>query len=236
MKPVLLFFLIAALPLSAQRVERTMDSRWAFTQHEKTDTVNIPHTWNAIDAQDEKPGYFQGAGEYSKDFVLNEDISGREVFLRFEGSYIETDPEINGHKLAKHQGGYTAFCYNVTPFVKQGVNHLYVRVNSQRTKWVAPNNMGDFTKFGGIYRDVELILTSKVHIAPDHYASGGVYLTTPNVSEKQSEVTAVTYLSNASGKDGKFVLEQTVYGPEGGKTAKGEELDRVESPLGFRRW
>jgi len=283
MKRIIVFVAILsmmALPLYAQRVERTMNSRWAFTQFEKTDTVNIPHNWNSYDAQDEVLGYYMGKGEYNKDFIINDNLDGREVFLKFEGVYIETDPEINGHKLAKHQGGYSAFCYNITPYVKQGANHLYVRVNNARTKWVAPNNKGDFTKFGGIYRDVELIFTSKVHIAPDHYASRGVYFTTPKVSEAQSDVQAVCYLSNADSRDGKFILEQNVYAPEGGlvftyksevklaagaekqaftqnfsvknvklwdfdkpnvykvvtslKTKKGEELDRVENPLGFR--
>ena len=272
--------LASSLPLNAQRVERTVNSNWQFTQFDTTVTVNVPHTWNAIDAQDEVLGYYQGTGLYRKKFTINEDLAGKEIFVRFEAVFQTAVVKVNGVKVGEHHGGYTAFCYDITPFVHQGENEFEINVSNRKEKYTAPSNKGDFTKFGGIYRDVELIVTSKAYISPVHYASRGVYLTTPSVSAESSEVESVTYLGNAGDKPLKLVLEQTIFAPTGEKVAesrqkvklpaasvnvpfsgkmrvsacrlwdfdhpevykvltvlktdKGEELDHVESPLGFR--
>ena len=71
---ILLAF-VAMLPAVAQRQVRTINSAWAFTQEGRETIVNIPHTWNALDIQDDEPGYYRGLCTYRKTLHVNDDIS-----------------------------------------------------------------------------------------------------------------------------------------------------------------
>lgn len=196
------------------RVSRSINDAWKFTKEEKSEIVNLPHSWNTLDVKDEEPGFYRGACTYEKTVFVNDDLTDREVFVRFEGANTVTTLFVNGNYVGKHIGGYTAFCWDVTGFIHKGGNKFQITVDNSHNVEIAPLS-ADFTFFGGIYRDVELLFTSRRHISPTHFASSGVYVTTPKVAVEESLVHVRTMLSNDSGLAKGLVLEQKIYDADG---------------------
>lgn len=211
--------------LAQTRTTRTINDRWDFTKEGVTTTVNIPHCWNAEDTWDEKPGYYRGLCTYQRKLILNDALDGKNVYVRFEGADQETELIVNGKSAGKHVGGYTAFIFNVTDLVKQGSNDLLVKVTNKHNPDIPPLS-ADFTFYGGIYRDVELVITPKNQISNTHYASTGVYLTTPVVSESHSTVDVCTHLNIAD--PAKYILMHQIYDPEGKLVAESSSKLKIK--------
>ncbi len=200
-----------AVPALAQRQARELSTGWKFLKQDAdvgADTstwqsVQVPHTWNAIDGQNghaataETPvGYYRGPAWYERPLDMPAEWKSKRVFLRFEGASLVSDVYVNGQMLGEHRGGFGAFCYELTSKLHfDGKDELRVKVNNARVEDVPPLG-GDFTVFGGIYRPVSLFATDSVCVSPLNYASPGVYLSTPTISAKEAAVTAKTLLSN----------------------------------------
>lgn len=192
-----------ALAAHAQRTVRLLNDNWTFRfshQVEKgmEQPVSLPHTWNAQDALAGKPDYKRGIGNYERTLYIDPAWRGKRLFLRFEGVNSVADVFINGKHVGEHRGGYSAFIYEITDRVDYGKNNtLLVRVSNAERLDVMPL-VGDFNFYGGIYRDVTLLMTDRACISPLDYASPGVYLTQHKVSRKSAEVTASVCISNRS--------------------------------------
>lgn len=149
--------------------------------------VNIPHTWNASDctgtavtSREYSEGYFRGACCYVRRVVLShEQYYGRRVFIEFAGANTCTVLFVNGKRAGSHEGGYSAFRFDITKYVTVGAeNVLTVYVSNATSEYIAPIcDCGDFTKMGGIYRSVRLISTDKLHIDLMDSGTSGVYVT-----------------------------------------------------------
>jgi beta-galactosidase len=177
--------------------------------------VTLPHTWNA---QDALPGdaMYQGPGWYRKVFSAAPDWRGRRVFIRFGAASLAADVYLNGYKLGSHQGGFAAFCYEITRYLHLDArNTLAVRVDNRRGT-ISPLG-GDFTIYGGLYRPVSLILTGSLDITPLDYASPGVYLKQLSATIDMAQVEVTTKVSNAS-NDTRFFSAQVTVLDERGKT------------------
>lgn len=99
----------------------------------------------------------------------------KQLYLKFDAVNSLADVYLNGELLTTHKGGYSAFIVDITDKVRNDVsNLLMVHVNNQNNQ--IPPLSGDFTIFGGIYRDVWLISVGKQHISLTDYASPGVYV------------------------------------------------------------
>lgn len=116
----------------------------------------------------------------------------------------------NGKHIGEHRGGYGAFVFEITDKVEYGKeNTLLVRVNNGEQLDVMPL-VGDFNFYGGIYRDVHLLLTDNLCISPLDYASSGVYLIQQQITDKQAAICARINLSNGTGELRKTVLRLQV--------------------------
>lgn len=235
-----LFFalFLAFMPLLqvAARDKYTIDEAWRFRRGASFDafrpdaddsgwqTVDLPHTWNAQDAVDDIPGFYRGPAWYRKRFVLPGDVASRQVYLCFEGANQSASVWINGHFAGKHTGGYTRFLFDITRWVVPGGNLVAVEVDNRHDPDVPPLS-ADFTFFGGIYRDVSLLLTDKVHVSPCDRASSGVYLSTPEVSEREAALDIRTLVANRSDADARVRVEHRIFSPDG------REVARAEQPL-----
>lgn len=228
----LLPFVLLCLLHAHARIKFSVNDHWRFVQrdipnaHEPgfTDTnwnmVNIPHTWNASDAMDDEQGYYRGVAWYRRNLVLPADYSGKQITILFEGANQETELFVNGKRVGNHVGGYTRFSFDITPFLRFGEsNSLAVKVNNRYNELIPPLT-ADFTFFGGIYRDIYVIVKEKQHISTTHYASDGIYITTPNVNEKTATVEVKTLLNNASMADSRLLVEHTVFHPDGKEAIK----------------
>ena len=189
--------------------------------------ISIPHTWSTYEttgeihpyirnaAESDDPYWWSGWGWYRKHFSIVEKYSGRRVFVEFEGVMKYCKVWINGHYLCDHKGGYGSFDYDLTQYIiKGGDNVIVVAVNNLRKDSfsIPPMAAGNFNVYGGIYRDVTLVLKDQLYIPMQGSASheGGTFITTPRVSEKESVVRVQTWVKNDNQITKTCVLRTTI--------------------------
>jgi beta-galactosidase len=160
--------------------------------------VTLPHTWNAVDGQDGGNNYYRGTSWYRKHHVLAPEVEGKRIYLELDGSNIVTDVFVNGTPMGQHRGGFARFRFDVTEAMTAGSdNVIAVRVSNARVNDVAPLD-ADFTFFGGLYRDVHLVVTEPLHIDLMDFGSSGVYLDASDVSTASASLRARTRVRNDS--------------------------------------
>lgn len=161
--------------------------------------IFVPHTWNAKDVLTEGDGCYQGIGWYRADFKIPRTHEKERYFIRFEGVCLVADVFINGEYLGKHKGGYSAFCFDVTPYINKGESNIVaVRVDNTMQPDVAPSGAYLYPLFGGIYRPVTVFSTADLCVSPLDCASSGVYIRPVNVSAKEADIEVVTLLDYSS--------------------------------------
>ncbi|MBR5703816.1 MAG: metallophosphoesterase [Bacteroidales bacterium] len=215
----LLSFLACLCATAAPRYERSINDKWTFHKEGQTlcETVSIPHTWNAEDCRDDEPGYWRGIGWYEKTITINDQLDGSKVYARFEGAGQEVDLFVNGKHAGNHKGGYTAFVFDISELLQNGQNDFRIKVDNSHNEGIPPMS-ADFTFFGGIYRDVSLVFVPKNHISVEHFASDGIYISTPEVTEAFACVTLETHLSIGQAEKA-LTLEHKVFAPDGAQVA-----------------
>lgn len=174
-----------------QQAERVSyaDKHWSI--------VDVPHTWNAIDGANGND-YYQGACWYRKSFMLDPSYEGNKIFLEFNGANSVTDVYVNGLHMGQHKGGYSAFRFDITDAVKYGIcNVIAVKVDNTVVDDVYPQK-ADFTFYGGIYRDVNLLVVNPVHFDLLDYGSQGVYVVQEEVSNEAACLNIRARLVNDS--------------------------------------
>ncbi len=218
---------------------RLFDANWRFTKDNTVDasvatfddskwrTVDLPHDWSIEDLPNQSDsvvgpfttqsigttatGYTVGGiGWYRKHFTLN-NVEGKKVTIYFDGVYMNSDVWINGHHLGNHPYGYTAFYYDLTPYLnKSGENILAVRVRNEgkNSRWYSGS---------GIYRHVWLTVTN-----PAHIEQWGVYITTPNVSETSATVNIQTSIIDDEKNAQSLKLRTSILDAKNNVVAKAE--------------
>ena len=156
------------------RVIFPLMDNWQFTHPlGATQTVNLPHTWNNLDGQDGGNDYCRGTGIYEKTFSVPEfDRDTQRVYLEFQGVNSSAEVILNGKEIALHHGGYSTFRRDITDFLEEN-NHLVVKADNSVNDFVYPQK-ADFTFYGGIYRDVNLIVVSKTHFDLEYFGGSGL--------------------------------------------------------------
>ena len=196
-------FMLYGMSMFAQRQDILLNNDWNFrfshqVQKGTEVRVDLPHTWNAQDALSGKIDYKRGIGNYEKNLFIRPEWKGKRLFIRFEGVNNIADVFINRRHIGEHRGGYGAFIFEITGKVEYGKeNSILVRVNNGEQLDIMPL-VGDFNFYGGIYRDVHLLITDKTCISPLDYASPGVRLIQDSVSHRYAKVRAIVDLSNGS--------------------------------------
>ncbi len=161
--------------------------------------VSVPHTWNAQDVLTDGPRYYQGVGWYRTSFSVQRDEKNKRFFVRFEGVSLVADVFLNDHYLGSHKGGYSAFTFEITPFLRIGQsNRMSVKVNNITQMDVAPSGTYLYPIFGGIYRPVTVFSTNDVCISPLDHASSGVYIHPIYVSKDTADLTIETLIDYRS--------------------------------------
>ncbi len=169
----------------ATEAPASIDSKWNF--------VNIPHSWNAIDGQDGENDYYRGTAWYAKEISKSSLPEADLYYIEFQGTNSSADVYVNGKKLAHHDGGYSTWRVDITAELKDN-NIIAVAVDNSPNEVVYPQ-MADFTFYGGMYRDVNIICVSDSHFDLDYYGGPGIAVT-PEVCGKDAKVTVETYVTN----------------------------------------
>ena len=196
-----ILFMLWGMSIFVQRQDILLNNDWNFrfshqVQKGTEVRVDLPHTWNAQDALSGKIDYKRGIGNYEKNLFIRSEWKGKRLFIRFEGVNNIADVFVNRRHIGEHRGGYGAFIFEITGKVEYGKeNSILVRVNNGEQLDIMPL-VGDFNFYGGIYRDVHLLIIDETCISPLNYASPGVRLIQDSVSHKYAKVRAVVDLSN----------------------------------------
>ena len=162
------------------RTIHSLNQDWTFIKAEHPADapgvpVTLPHTWNAEDGQDGGDDYHRGKCWYLRDLDRPETTENSRVWLEFEGAAMTAEVYLNGEKLAEHAGGYSTFRVDLTDHLKDH-NKLAVSVSNARSRTVYPQQ-ADFTFYGGLYREVRLILVPETHFALGYHGGPGLKIT-----------------------------------------------------------
>ncbi|MBF4473031.1 glycoside hydrolase family 2 TIM barrel-domain containing protein [Flavobacterium sp. HJJ] len=233
----IMFLFSIAIAANAQQKIETINEFWRFERSDinlasdpsfnDTDwkVVNLPHTWNADDAL-KTNNYYQGIGWYRKKLIATI-LENKKYCIFFEGALQDIHLFVNGKEVGRHQGGYSAFRFDITSYLNKGnkaVNQIAVKVDNTLNPSIAPAAFSaDFNFWGGIYRDVYLEEYNQVHFRSDNYGSNGVFIETPEVSNDAARVKIRGEVKNEGLKvlsvkiknaivdaDGKTVNETTI--------------------------
>lgn len=196
-----------------------LNTDWIFTKQEHSESVTLPHTWNAIDGQDGGNDYYRGTCIYTKKLPDIQLAEGDRAVLQFDGVAMTAVVFLNGKKLAEHKGGYSTFRVDITDAL-QDANTLTVEVDNSDNDTVYPQK-ADFTFYGGIYRDVTLNILSATHFAMPENGAVPVKVTpvVTDLEKRRCEVTVEAFTVGA--KMVKFALDgQMVSAPVENDIAK----------------
>ncbi|MCD7872345.1 MAG: glycoside hydrolase family 2 protein [Clostridiales bacterium] len=179
-----------------------INRKWAFSKQAAEvpsempklwDFVNLPHTWNAIDGQDGGNDYYRGRCCYVKELDAQEIPKADKYYLEFNGANSSADLYIGGKKLAHHDGGYSTWRADVTDAIKKSLL-VCVFVDNSENQTVYPQT-ADFTFYGGLYRDVNLIAVSESHFDLEYYGGPGIKVT-PEICANSAKIEIEVYLTN----------------------------------------
>lgn len=192
------------------------DSNWRI--------INVPHDWSIEDLPGQNGrdiiGPFDksaidkgssayltgGTGWYRKNFIINERDEDKIAYLQFDGVYMGSDVWLNGKHLGFHPYGYTPFSYDITSYLnppgQSNVVAVRVKNDGMNSRWYSGS---------GINRHVWLTLTNPVHID----VSGGMYITTPIITENTAEVKVATTIVNSGTNNESIVLRTEMLDPSG---------------------
>ena len=157
-------------------------------------SASIPHTWNALDGQDGGDDYHRGLCWYKKTFTINEKPKGR-IFIEFEAVNSVANVYLNGMHLGEHRGGYSLFRFDMTEYLSDGENELLVSADNSHIEDVYPL-FADFTFYGGIYRDVNIVLTNEVCFDLSDHGSDGVYVIQREITRDRAVLEVKARISN----------------------------------------
>ncbi|WP_051238748.1 glycoside hydrolase family 2 [Gaetbulibacter saemankumensis] len=205
---------IWGLDLNAQH--KIINSGWQYSEDKTSwQTVNIPHTWNLKDAFDDTPGYRRGLGYYRKQLFIASEENNKIHYLKFNAVNQEATVFVNGKEVGNHKGGYTAFNFDITSYINfNEFNLIEVTVDNSHNLDIPPLD-ADFTFYGGIYRDVELLTLPKQHFDVSDYASDGFYVNYYDVSKEKAGVEVAAILNNVDSIDVSTNLKLNLFDAEG---------------------
>lgn len=225
------------------RSRLSLDGEWRFARQDMEDAqadvfesrgwarVTVPHTFNAQDGE-AGGSYYRGPAWYRREVLLPEGQEDRRNFLQFGGAALSTQVWMNGRFVGRHDGGYAAFRFDVTDAVRPGRNTIAVRVDNTKLAHVAPL-AGDFTIFGGLYRSVELVTTSDVHVDMLDYGGPGIYAHTREVAGGQAVVAVRARVTNSRRAQASAVLRTTIVDASGRVAA--HDTSRLTLPASTTR-
>ena len=181
------------------------------------ESINLPHSWNAIDGQDGGNDYFRGYCVYHKTLKKADLPAADLYYLELRGTNSSADVYVGGEKLAHHDGGYSTWRVNITEKIADETE-IAIVVENTINETVYPQ-MADFTFYGGIYRDVNLIAVNKSHFDLDYYGGPGLMIT-PTIQGKDATVEVQVFVKDMTPAQ---KLIYTIYDKEE------NEIDKIES-------
>ena len=166
------------------RAPETMPAEW--------EQVNIPHSWNAVDGQDGGGDYFRGTCCYVRQLRKADFPVADQYYLEIRGANSSADVYLDGKHLAHHDGGYSTWRVDLTADLADE-SLLTITVNNAANSTVYPQ-VADFTFYGGLYRDVNLICVAQSHFDLDYFGGSGIQVT-PVMEDTDARIEVKTWIT-----------------------------------------
>ncbi len=193
--------------------------------------IDLPHDWgiegpfrNDLDNSTALLPW-RAIGWYRKHFRLSSQDSSKSIFLDVDGAMANAKVWLNGHYVGEWPYGYTSFRFDLTPYLRfDGENVLAIRLDTEHldSRWYPG---------GGIYRNVWLVKTSPLHVA--HW---GVYITTPEVGEKEARVDVRIDVENQAEEARSARVKVRLLDPSGEVVARSAEVAADIPSMGMHRF
>lgn len=213
------------------------DSKWS--------AIAVPHTWMTYEttgelhpyiknpSEKDSPYWWTGWGWYRKRIVVGNEYKDRKIFLEFDGVQKYSRIYVNGKYLGDHKGGFNGFYFDITEAVRfGGENIIVVAVNNAlNDKYkIPPMNAGNWDVYGGIDRDVRLVIKDKLFIPfqGSYKHEGGTFVTTPKVTAKEGNVRVRTFVKNEYAAPVKTKLVTVITDADNKIVEKMEKVQSVE--------
>ncbi len=205
------------------RTITNINRKWAFTKQTteipsaidpKWDFVSLPHSWNALDGQDGGNDYFRGTAIYARELDKEDLPEAERYYIEILGANSSADLYVGGRKYAHHDGGYSTWRCDITDAIAQNTL-IVIAVDNSANETVYPQ-VADFTFYGGLYRDVNIIGVPASHFDLDYYGGPGIQVT-PVVDGKNAKVDVTVYVTE--GKLGQSI-RYTLLDAEGNAVAE----------------
>ena len=202
-----------------------LNSDWLFVKNTtdislcEGEKISLPHTWNAEDGFDGGNDYFRGSCLYKKTLEKSSLPEADLYYLEFRGANSSADVYVGGKKLAHHDGGYSTWRVNITEEITDATE-IAVIVDNAPNETVYPQ-MADFTFYGGLYRNVNLICVNKAHFDLDYFGAPGIKIT-PAIEGKDAKVEVEVYVKDLT--EGQKIV-YTIYDKEENEIAKAETTE-----------
>ena len=202
----------------------SLNKDWQFEEKGTSSTINLPHTWNNVDGQDGGNDYFRGVCYYEKHFTC-ENSGNEKVFLEFKGVANSCSVSLNGQTLCRHDGGFSTFRVDITDHL-QKENQLKITVDNSDNTTVYPQK-ADFTFYGGIYRDVNLIIVPEEHFELAYMGTPAIKVTPVVHLDKRSATVTVETWQNAEEVTVEVNGQTQTVKSENGKAVATFEIENV---------
>ena len=164
------------------RVITNINDNWFFNKREEIpsslpetwERVTLPHTWNNADGMDGGNDYYRGKCTYTRVINKKELPNEEEHYLEINGANSSSFVYLNGEKINEHHGGYSTFRTLLN--LNDGDNLLSIVVDNSPSNSVYPQT-ADFTFYGGLYRDVNIISVPLSHFDTEYFGGPGIKAT-----------------------------------------------------------
>jgi beta-galactosidase len=202
------------------------NENWEFKkldENKTLETVTLPHTvrletlTTGQSGKGEENEQWQGICSYKKVFTPSDEYKNKKLYLHFEAAMNVADIYINDKHLIKHMGGFVPFTLDITDYVKFNEENIIIAEldnNDNAVTGPKPLEILDFNMYHGLYRNVYLIVKEQVHITDpilaNKPASGGVFITYPQVKSDVAIVQVQTHISNEYSSDETIKVRSTL--------------------------
>ena len=235
MKRLFIIWLLALSTIVQAREIIPLNESWLFFYRSENTSdnariVTLPHSWNTVPAAG-LPVY-ETTGNYQRVLHVPECWASKRLFLKFYGAQSVADLFVNGRYIGTHQGAATAFTFEITDKVRFGHdNTLFVCVSNSYRNDVLPTSTSQ-NRYGGLYREVELIVTEPTAISPLYFGSEGVLVHPRLVTDDKVEGTVEVHLTAQENVNNYLTLE--ILDSSGRRVFTKRQRVRIENkPISF---
>lgn len=195
-----------------------LNQNWILLKEGKEEIVSLPHCFNANDGQGEKESMYQGVVTYKKSFVIDEIQPS--TYLEVGAASLSSTVKLNGVIVGKSNIGFALSRYDLKGALKVGVNELQILVSNAPNKNIYPT-MADFSFYGGLYRDVNLIEEGPTHFEELDHSRDGIRLL-PSIANKTGKLLVKADVASSINEEVKIRVE--IAG-----AVKESELSKIEA-------